>query len=263
MSRIEWSTPGQRLFQAGVDRCVLYVGDSAGVPWSGITQISETASQSDTKSFYYDGVNYLNVAAQDDYQASLSAFFSPPEFDACDGTEHVARGLFAKHQRRSRFGLTYRTKVGNDTNGPDYAYLIHIVYNAVAAPADQDHSSIGGDVSAAPLTWNITGTPVRSPGLRPTSHFIINSMTIDAFTLGLLEDTLYGSDTGDARLPSIAELVDLIHSTFQITVEDGVFTITAPDDNIEMLTPDEWQFTWPEITFLTPDSYVLDDGNEV
>lgn len=211
MPRLNWSAVGERFYEAGVDRGVLYVGELAGVPWPGLVSVSESPRGGEARPFYIDGFKYANVAASEEFEATISAFQSPPEFATCDGVSSVHNGLFATQQPRKSFGLSYRTKLGNDTEGVDFAYKIHLVYNALAAPSGRTNSTVGQQLQPSTLSWSITTLSPAVSGLRPTAHFVIDSRNTPEALLADVEDILYGSEVSSARLPSVAELLDMFN----------------------------------------------------
>jgi len=206
MTRLSWDTVGERFYETGVDRGVLYIDSEAGVPWNGIVSIDESPSGGDAKPYYQDGIKYANRAAPEEYEATLTAFSSPIEFDSVDGSLHLASGLTATQQRRKLFGLSYRTKIGNDVDGVDYGYKIHLLYNVLAAPSNEQHETINENVNPITFSWALTATPISGTGFKPTAHFIIDSLTTDSTALATLEDILYGSDSSAARLPTFEEI---------------------------------------------------------
>lgn len=210
MAKLVWGIVGERYFETGVDRGVLYVGD-VGVPWNGLTAVNEAPTGGDAKPYYLDGIKYANLAAAEEFAASIEAYSSPQEFAVCDGTLSVNNGLFVTQQPRKPFGFSYRTRIGNDLKGTDYAYKIHLVYNALAAPASPNHGTLSDSQSINALSWGISTTPPRALGFRPTAHFVIDSRFTPAPLLSSVEDILYGSDAGQPRLPTQGELLDLFN----------------------------------------------------
>lgn len=209
MTKLEWGTPGERFFESGIDRCVLFLPNQDGVPWNGLTAVSESPSGGEPKPYYLDGYKYLNIASNEEYEASITAYSSPREFDACDGTLSIANGLFATQQPRKSFGLSYRTLVGNDTDGADHGYKIHLVYNALAAPSSRDNATLGESTDPLSLSWSITTLSPMIPGIRPTAHMVIDSRRTPNSYLVEIEDILYGSVTTSSRLPDVAELIQI------------------------------------------------------
>jgi hypothetical protein len=224
MTRLTWGDVGSREYETGVDRGVLFVGTDPGVAWNGITEIEESPSGGDARPFYIDGVKYLNEAAMEEFEATISAFYSPAEFDACDGTLNFPRGLSATQQRRKSFGLSYRTKIGNDVDGTLHGYKIHIVYNALAQPVQRKYTTLGKDPSAEPISWSITTRPVVMPGARRVSHVFIDSTEAPERLIQAIEDILYGTDEAPSRIPSPTELVNMFNSLTDLIahfIEDG------------------------------------------
>lgn len=210
MARIAWGKTGDRVYQAGVDRGVLYI-DGVGYPWSGLTSVKEATIGGDVKAHYIDGVKYAERRLLAEFAATIEAFTFPEEFAACDGTKSLGNGLFATQQRRKSFGFSYRTKIGNDVKGLDLGYKIHLVYNALAAPSDQEHNTLSDSPEAYTFSWAIT---TRAPVLDfvPTAHFVIDSRDTPDGLLSYIEDVLYGSETLQPRLPSANELAFIFTS---------------------------------------------------
>ena len=207
MAKLDWSSVGHRYYEAGVDHGVLYVGTQPGVAWSGLISVSENPSGGEPKPFYYDGVKYVNLASAEEYEAVVRAFSSPREFFSCDGMSSPQNGLFVTHQARQQFGFSYRVNVGNDLEGTDYGYKIHLVYNAITAPAQKDNTTIGATVDPTIQGWSITTLPPPITGYKPTAHLILESTSTK---IDEVEDVLYGSDLLSPRLPTPDELIAIV-----------------------------------------------------
>jgi hypothetical protein len=236
--RIDWDQPGDRQFEAGVDRAVLYVGDAAGVPWNGIVSINENPSGGAATPYYFDGEKYLNLSAPEEYQATLTAFTYPDAFGVCDGSAAVTDGLFILYQPRQPFSLSYRTKIGNDLS-PDFSYKIHIVYNALAAPSQRSNQSLSATSNISDFAWLLTSTPNEFSGYKPSSHVVIDTRYIHSGAVALLEAILYGDSTHDARIPTLMELRDIMIGDSDIIVVDngdGTFDALGPDENVALFT---------------------------
>jgi hypothetical protein len=249
VSRITWGDVGSRYYENGVDRGVLYVGEGDGVPWNGLTSVTENVTGGAAKAYYVDGEKYLNVASREEYSATLTAYTYPDEFEVCDGTVAVRPGFFATNQRRQSFGLTYRSMVGNDIT-PIAGYKIHIVYGALASPSTKAWKAIAASQNPDDFSWTLTSLPPDISGFKRTSHFIVDSRDIDPTTLSGIEDILYGTDTTAPRLPTIVEITDLIDVGNHLTVTDngdGTFTLTAPDAALAMLDSENFQVTWDSV----------------
>lgn len=259
MTRLSWSTPGTRFFEAGVDQGVLFIG-TVGVPWIGLISVDENPTGGDAKAYYIDGVKYLNAAANEEFAATLSAYTYPDEFNECDGSSKIHNGLYATQQARKTFSLSYRTRIGNDVDGVDHGYKIHLVYNALAAPSKATYSSIGGSNDPSDFSWDITTRASAFALHRNVSHLVIDSTETDARILSTLEDILYGSDTTASRLPSITELTSLFATVYGLDVidnGDGTYTINAEDDALTMETADVAQVNWPTVVSISDDIYTI------
>jgi len=210
MSKLVWGAAGTRIFEAGVDRGVLYVPGLAGVPWNGLKSVNEAPDGGDPQPFYLDGMKYANISSEEDFSATLEAFSSPPEFAVCDGSKQLAAGLFATQQPRQSFGLSYRTRVGNDIKGLDLGYKIHLVYNAMASAAGRDNNTTSRSIDPTNLSWGISTRPPVVTGYRPTAHLVIHTKDVDPAKLEALEVALYGDLTTTPSLPTQAEVAALL-----------------------------------------------------
>lgn len=259
MSRISWGESGTRLYEIGVDRGVLYVDGQPGVPWNGLTSISESPTGGDAKPFYVDGFKYMNTSSPEEFEATLTAFTYPDEFAVCDGTAQVRPGLFATQQRRKSFGLSYRTMIGNEHSG-DFGYKVHLVYNVLASSSNRDHKTLTESPSLSDFSWKLTSLPPDIVGYNRTSHFILDSRSTDPTVLFAIESILYGDDSNSARLPGLAEMTDLIDTGDTLTVidnGDGTFTMIAPASVLMLLDPVTFQLTWPTAVFIDDTTYTV------
>lgn len=216
MPRLTWGTVGERYYESGVDQGVLYPELGPGVAWFGITSIQEAPTGGDPKPFYVDGYKYLNTTSSEEFTARIEAFFAPAEFGECDGTQQISNGLFITQQRRKTFGLSYRTRIGNDLDGANHAYKIHLVYNALAAPSARNFSSIGESVEPSMFSWDISTLPPRLSGRKASAHFVIDSRFTPPTLMSNVEDILYGSDLEDSRLPSVSEIIELFDNYSEV-----------------------------------------------
>lgn len=215
MPRLEWDKVGERLYETGVDQGVLYVQDETGaypegVAWSGLRSVSESPSGAEPSPLYADNIKYLNLLSTEEFAATIGAYYSPEEFDACDGTATLAKGVTIGQQKRKTFGLCYRTKIGNDIDGDEHGYKIKIIYGALAKPSQKEYQSVNNDPSAIELSWEVSTTPVKVTGMKPTATLEIDSTKIDAEKLKALEDVLYGTAEKKARLPLPDEIKTLV-----------------------------------------------------
>lgn len=212
MAKIIWDKSGERIYETGVDRGVLYVFDKdeadygAGVPWNGLISVSENPTGAEANAQYADNIKYLNLVSAEEFEASVEAFTYPNEFAACDGSVVFKPGLTVNQQSRSKFALCYRTLVGSDTEDLDHGYKLHLVYGALASPTDKSYGTETESPEAMTFSWDITTTPVEVTGYKPTACLIIESHNADADGLAALEAILYGTD---GALPANAPRIPL------------------------------------------------------
>lgn len=211
MTALEWDKIGERFFETGIDRGVLFTTDGAVFPWNGLTNISETTDR-EIKSYYMDGIKYLDHHVPGSYAAKLDAFTYPDVLDELTGTARYAPGVFLHDQSARVFHLSYRTGVGNDIDSR-LGYKLHIIYNVMAVPSSVSLGTLGESVEPAAFSWELTGTPAQMFGARPTSHISLHSITIDPELLEIIEVLLYGSADTDPELPSMVDLLTLIEGS--------------------------------------------------
>lgn len=235
MTRINWGVPAERYYEDGVDRGVLYV-DDVGYVWNGLISVSESPSGGDHRSYYLDGIKFINLVSAEEYEATINAISAPAEFAACEGVKSLYQGLVATQQRRKSFGFSYRTMVGSELN-QDLGYKVHLVYNALAAAADRNNQTRSESAELNTLSWFISAVPPLLSGevFKPTAHFVVDSRNTPGDILTQLEDILYGSDGEEARWPSQSEILALfeVNATLRVTDNgDGTFTVEGPDTAI-------------------------------
>lgn len=207
MARLTWNDPGTNLFETGVDRVVLYSTDGMAIAWNGIQKISEKIEGAETKPFYIDGMKFIESRIYGDYAATIEAYSAPREFGAHDGTAFDLQGIGYGLQPIKPFAFSYRTLVGNDVDREDFAYKLHIVFNAYATAGERSYETLNSDVKPVSLSWDITTVPSQIPGKRPTAHLIIDSRYVDPFVLSGIEDRLYG---GEGVIGRITDMVSFL-----------------------------------------------------
>jgi hypothetical protein len=202
---------GERRFETGVDRGVLYLPTTT-VPWNGLISVNETLSR-EVKPYYIDGIKFLDHHVPGSYAAKLQAFTYPDELDDLIGTAEFAPGVFVHDQGQPKlFNLSYRTMVGNDLLGTDFGYKVHIIYNLLAVPNDTSMATLSESPSPQAFEWSLFGTPSQMFGIRPTSHISLESRTIDPALLSSIEELLYGSEDADPNLPGLVDLLAMVES---------------------------------------------------
>jgi hypothetical protein len=214
MPALVWDMVGERFYETGVDHGVLYIPDttgiySTGVAWNGLTTVTETPSGAEPNAQYADNIKYLNLISVEQFGGTIDAFTYPDEFAAFDGLGVPEPGIFVGQQPRKTFGLSYRTKVGNDLEGDAYGYKLHLVYGCIATPSEKAYNTINDSPEAIAFSWTISTTPVLVTGYKPTSLMVIDARTVDAAALVTLEEELYGGDATEAKLPLPDEVIAL------------------------------------------------------
>lgn len=260
MSKIEWNRPGNRLYETGVDRGVLYVDKLPGVPWNGLSGVSEVPMEETSLVRHQNGIKFYESPTNDDFKAVINAFTYPREFQQCDGTASLGGGLYIDRQDRKRFHLTYRTLIGNDIEGPDFAYKLHLVYNGLAVPTAKNFMSLAGSVAPNVFSWTVSTIPIDIPNHTPSAHFVIDSREVNRFLLTEFENILYGTATTPARMPTIEEIMDLIGQWVTLIItdnEDGTFTAEGPDEVVAMTGDEQFFIDWPSAIYLDEDTYTV------
>ena len=207
MPPLTWDDVGEKVYETGVDHGVLYLPDVAGVyntgfAWNGLTTVTESPSGADPNPQFADNIKYLNLTSAEEFGGTIEAFTYPEEFGQCDGTALPHPGVAVGQQGRKMFGLSYRTKVGNDVDGVDFGYKLHLIYGCQAAPSEKAYATINDSPAAINFSWAITTTPVPVTGYKPTALIVVDSTIVDPADLTALETLLYGQAATEAALPT-------------------------------------------------------------
>ena len=221
-AKIVWDKTGEKLYETGVKNGVLYPQVNGaypeGVAWNGLTAVTESPSGAEATPLYADDIKYLNLYSAEEFGATIECYTYPKEFEACDGSKEIATGVSIGQQTRQSFGMSYKTTVGNDTEGANYGYKLHIIYGATASPSEKAYSTISDSPEAITFSYEVTTTPVNVKGFNPTASIVIDSTKVPAEKLAQLEEILYGKDpTSEGgedgvapRLPLPDEIVTLV-----------------------------------------------------
>lgn len=223
MAKLFWDKVGEKRYETGVDRGVLYLPNnqgaySEGYAWNGLVSVTESPSGAESNKQYANNQVYANLKSAEEFGGTIEAFTYPDKFEECDGTYSPVAGVGFGQQTRRSFGLAYRTLVGNDLAGTDYGYKLHLVYGADAAPSEKTNTTVNDSPEAATFSWELTTTPVEvgvinGKQLKPTSTIVIDSTKVDADALADLENLIYGTAGTDPQLPSPAQVYALFSGT--------------------------------------------------
>lgn len=210
-----WDKTGERFYETGVRKGVLYVRDESGaypkgVAWNGLTNMTVSPSGAEPTPLYADDIKYLTLMSAEEFGGTIEAYSSPAEFDECDGTAEAAKGVYIGQQSRKTFGMAWQTILGNDVKGEDYGYKLHLVYGALASPSEKSYASLNDSPEVDPLSWEYTTTPVNVDGHKPTAYIVIDSTKADPTKLAALEKKLFGDSSAEAQLPLPNEVITMM-----------------------------------------------------
>lgn len=213
MPKLEWDKTGERFYETGVEKGVLYPMVSGaypkGVAWNGLTAVNEKPTGAEPTALWADNTKYLNLISNEEFEAGIEAYTYPDEFKECDGSKEIAVGVSIGQQARKMFGLSYVTKIGNDVELSEHGYKIHLIYGATASPSEKGYSTINDSPDAITFSWDVSTTPVNVAGYKPTASLEIDSTKVDASKLAAFEKVLYGDGDTEARLPLPDEIAEM------------------------------------------------------
>lgn len=215
MAKLVWDQSGQRTYETGVDRGVLYLQDESGkyvngVAWNGLTAVNESPSGAESTALYADNIKYLEIRSAEEFGATIEAYTYPEEFEACDGSAALGEGVKIGQQDRIPFGMCYRTVLGNDIQANNYGYKLHLIYGATASPSEKAYSTINDSPEAITFSWEVTTTPIEVEGFKPTSILTINSVECKPEVLAAIEAKLYGDESNEASMPTPNEIIEML-----------------------------------------------------
>lgn len=219
MAKLVWDKTGEHLYETGVDHGVLYFPDASGaykngVAWNGLTSVTESPSGAEATGQYADNIKYLNLISAEEFGATIEAFTYPEEFEAANGNKELVTesGIYIGQQARSVFGFCYRTMIGNDTDGQEHGYKLHLVYGCQVTPSEKNYQTINDSPEAMTLSWELSTTPVNVTGHKPTALLVIDSTKIASEKLTAIEAKLYGDTSNVAVLPSPDEIAEILNA---------------------------------------------------
>lgn len=213
MSVIEWNKPEDKTYESGLDRGVFFLDNLNGVPWNGLVNVDRETVGGEVEALYFDGQKYLDFVSGEDFRATLTALSTPAGFAECEGRREIAAGLFVSHQRRKTFGFSYRSGLGNELEGEDFGYKLHLVYNATATPGSISHRTRSNDVELSERSWVIDTVPVEATTHKPTAHLEISTATADPLVIAQIEEIIYGTPATLPRLPTQAEVISIFQAS--------------------------------------------------
>lgn len=258
MTALAWDQVGERRYETGVDRGVLYLPDGSAVVWNGLTSISEETNQ-ETKSYYLDGVKYLEYRTPNDFKGKIQAFTYPDELEELIGLAEFSPGVFVHDQPEKPFNLAYRTLIGNDVDGLDHGYKLHILYNVLASPSGRQFPSVNASSAPMVFEWDISAVPPIVMGIRPTAHVSFNSRLMDPELLQFIENTLYGTAVAEPSLPAMIDLFDLIAGYILTIIDNGDGTWTASGLEVTLTGGGGFDITDVDVTYLDEDTFQVDE----
>ena len=242
--KLDWDLDGERLYEIGTDRGVVYPFNEdtkvyeTGYAWNGLTEVDESPSGGEVNSVYANNGKYLNNRSDAEFSGTINAYTYPEEFELCDGTAVFGNtGVKVHQQKRKKFAFSYRSRIGNDIEGEDYGYKIHLFYNCMASPSSKSMETVNSDPNAATFSWELTTTPIEIDGMKRSAHIIIDSRAMEGYRLQMLEDMLYGTEFSEPKMPTIEELRYLYpESTLYGPDEIMSFSNGAPNMEVKKLT---------------------------
>jgi hypothetical protein len=265
MAELVWDKVGDRLWDTGLSKGVLYGYDGYGIPWNGLISIEEDGTNT-VEPVHFDGWKFDDIVTIGDYSATLRAFTYPDEFQNYEGTLEDQTGFYITNQRQTRFGLSYQTLTGNDVSGI-VGYKIHLLYNLTAIATQRSYKTLSLDVEPLEFEWALTAIPEEIEQFRPTAHVIFDSRELDPHLLSDLEEILYGSDTEEARLPTLKGLATFVRKWDRFIITDngdGTWTAYEETDGelITMLDDTTFQIVSDTAVYLDADTYEISSSEK-
>jgi hypothetical protein len=267
MATLVWDETGKRFYETGVNKGVFYDDEGRGVSWNGLTSVEESISDQ-VQAVHFDGLKFNDILTVGDLSAVMRAWTYPDEFLPYEGILEEQKGFYVAHQTRSKFGLSYQTKVGNDLKGLELGYKIHILYNLTALPAQKEYQTLSSDTEPLEFEWTLTGIPEYIENYRPTAHIILDSRRLDPWLLEDIESIIYGDEDNDAYLPPLKGFATFIRKWDRLIITDhgdGTWSAETPrEEQIVMLDDTTFEITAETVNYLDPETYEIwsSDKNE-
>lgn len=265
MAAIVWDGVGDRIYETGLDRGVLYLADRSGVAWNGLRSVIETPGTRMVTPVHHDGVKFTDTQIPGDFVGTLTALTYPDEFLEYEGDGEYLDGVLFKNQLLKRFHLSYRTLIGNDLEGQQYGFKIHILYNLLAVPQAINHISVNRTPATMDFVWTLTSVPEIVEGFSPVSHVVLDSRKIPAVLWADLQEYLYGGSESNPYLPTPLQLKNFVENWVGITIidnGDGTWTATGGDQFIHKISPDEFEIVNANATYSDPETFTISTGTD-
>lgn len=267
MPQLEWNTVGDRVYESGLDKGVLYLPDGSAVPWNGLTAVIERFNR-EVSPVYYDGMKISEHVIIGEFAATMKALTYPDEFVEIEGLGVKRPGVFYGDQSPKTFGLCYRTQIGEEIEGDEVGYKIHIIYNLIAVPKEKSYGTVNASPSIMEFEWDITAIPEEVDGFHPTAHIVLDSRKIDPWLLEDLEAQLYGNMTNNAVLIAMPELVSMINNWYRVKITDhgdGTWSATSMRDGFISFTDSEstlFQIVQINAVYVDENTYIISDTTD-
>jgi hypothetical protein len=262
MPKLVWDQPGSRTYEGGIDKGVIYTSDGKATPWNGLVSVAENLNHTTTP-IYFDGQKIANFSTPGTFSANINAVTYPDRMTELEGFGNLNSAIFISDQRPEVFNLSYRTFIGDDLNGAEVGYKIHILYNVTAIPSERTHQSFNSSGSLTSFSWEITAVPEEIPGFLPSAHIVIDSRKLDPILLSEIETLLYGGDIANPSLPPFQEFVNLVFGWFKVEIvdnNDGTWTARSLYDGyITILDDGKFRIDDINATYIDANTYIIDD----
>lgn len=266
MPSLVWDNIGDRTYESGLDRGVLYLPDGTAVPWNGLTSVIENFDKS-TSPVYFDGMKINDLAELGNFSASLKAITYPDEFVELEGNSPVHRGIFVGDQKPQIFGLSYRTRVGDDVAGPEAGYKIHILYNVTAIPSSKTSQTLAEVLNPEEFEWTLTAVPEEFPGFRPTAHIVIDTADVDPWLIEELEEILYGGTYAEASLIPMLDLLSFVRDWYRVKIinnGDGTWTAISRREGFISISPEQiFSIVQVNAVYINDYTYIIADTKDI
>ncbi|MCD8119755.1 MAG: hypothetical protein LUE29_09820 [Lachnospiraceae bacterium] len=241
MSKLTWDSTGEHFYETGIEKCALFPITSGkyatGVAWNGITSINENSSGGEITALYADNIKYLQMISPEEFAATVEAYAYPEEFKQCIGELGWADGVVLSQQRRKHFGLVYRTLIGNDIYGSDLGYKLHILFDCIAGPTAESHSTITDSPEAMTFSWEINTNKESVDDYLPTACVVMDSLQLKEVgltnILTYIEDMVYGSDSNDPTFMGVSDILDACTTQMYIMDLESDFILDSDGNYIQ------------------------------